>query len=146
MTQCPNCHIVLPKRLVVRAGWKRIHCPSCSRLLRPILSRIWGVTFSLIIIFTILSVLSVNVYLDSGSILYLILMILFILTPSAIILLIKPYFVNFIVDENDALKAKKKADSFPKEFTYFCPRCLFQTNDMKKKCPKCASGILERCR
>ena len=39
--------------------------------------------------------------------------------------------------------AKDKAERGQKRFKYFCPHCLYQTNEYSKVCPKCRRGRLE---
>jgi hypothetical protein len=43
-----------------------------------------------------------------------------------------------------AKAAEKKAKNLPKVYNYYCPHCLFQTNDYSKKCPECQSSKLIR--
>ena len=43
-----------------------------------------------------------------------------------------------------AKDAKKKVKKLPKEFDYYCPHCLFQTNEYSKICPECRTGRLEK--
>jgi rubredoxin len=44
----------------------------------------------------------------------------------------------------EARKAEKKAKNLPKVFDFYCPHCLFQTNEFTKICPECRSHRLER--
>ena len=37
---------------------------------------------------------------------------------------------------------EKKIASTYKQFNYYCPHCLFQTNDFTKICPECRSSKL----
>jgi RNA polymerase subunit RPABC4/transcription elongation factor Spt4 len=46
--------------------------------------------------------------------------------------------------KQEAEEAKKKADSLPKEFNYYCSNCLYQTNEYTKMCPQCKRHRLER--
>ena len=49
------------------------------------------------------------------------------------------------LDANRAAdRAKSKADRVQKKYKYFCPHCLFQTNEYSKICPKCRRGRLEK--
>jgi hypothetical protein len=43
---------------------------------------------------------------------------------------------NGIIDE-------LSAEDLPKEFDFFCPACLYQTNDFTVLCPKCGHEGLE---
>ena len=43
-------------------------------------------------------------------------------------------------------RAKIKAENLPKEYNYYCPFCLFQTNEKYKTCPKCAKSKLHECK
>ena len=36
----------------------------------------------------------------------------------------------------------RKISELPKEFNYYCPSCLYQTNDYVKICPKCNNSKL----
>ena len=48
-------------------------------------------------------------------------------------------------DAKEAAKdAKRKADRVQKKFEYFCPHCLFQTNEYSKVCPECRRSRLEK--
>ena len=44
----------------------------------------------------------------------------------------------------DQDKQKINYDYSKKVFQFFCPQCLYQTNEFKKKCPKCMGGRLKK--
>jgi len=44
--------------------------------------------------------------------------------------------------ENIKTNSDRKIFSTNKEFDYYCPHCLFQTNEFDKICPECRSGRL----
>lgn len=44
----------------------------------------------------------------------------------------------------EAKEAEEKAKDLPKEFDYFCPACLYQTNELTEFCPKCGNKELRR--
>jgi lipopolysaccharide biosynthesis regulator YciM len=46
--------------------------------------------------------------------------------------------------KEEAKRAKRKAKNLPKVFDYYCPHCLFQTNEYKKICPQCRNRRLEK--
>ena len=46
--------------------------------------------------------------------------------------------------KEEALWAERKTKNLPKEFDYYCPHCLFQTNEYSKICPQCRSKRLEK--
>ena len=48
------------------------------------------------------------------------------------------------IEDSLAKRSERRAQTLPKEFSYYCSSCLFQTNEYSKKCPKCKSGNLER--
>jgi rubrerythrin len=39
--------------------------------------------------------------------------------------------------EVEAAEAAAASKHIPKSFNYYCPSCLYQTNEDPKKCPKC---------
>ncbi|UCE36987.1 MAG: hypothetical protein JSW00_16065 [Thermoplasmata archaeon] len=39
-------------------------------------------------------------------------------------------------------KTKIEINNLPKKYDFFCPHCLFQTNDLAKVCPNCGKGEL----
>jgi Zn finger protein HypA/HybF involved in hydrogenase expression len=44
----------------------------------------------------------------------------------------------------EIIEAEMKAEELPKEYDYYCPACLFQTNDFSVLCPKCGhEGLKE---
>ena len=47
-------------------------------------------------------------------------------------------------EQSEAESARSKAENLPKEFEYYCPGCLFQTNEPSRTCPKCGERDLER--
>lgn len=46
--------------------------------------------------------------------------------------------------KTDAKEAEKTAKNLNKEFDYYCPHCLYQTNEYTKLCPRCRSKRLEK--
>jgi lipopolysaccharide biosynthesis regulator YciM len=52
------------------------------------------------------------------------------------------YYVEKYRAKQEAKSAKNKAHNLPKVFEYYCPHCLFQTNEYTKLCPKCRSHRL----
>jgi len=44
--------------------------------------------------------------------------------------------------KEQAKKAKKKAETLPLEFKFYCPRCLYQTNEESVFCPACGTSKL----
>jgi len=44
----------------------------------------------------------------------------------------------------EAKEAKEKAKDLPKEFDYYCPRCLYQTNAAYIFCPSCGTNKMAR--
>lgn len=46
--------------------------------------------------------------------------------------------------KQEARIAERRASKLPKVFDFYCPHCLFQTNDYMKICPECRSHRLER--
>ena len=50
---------------------------------------------------------------------------------------------EMIDDQKQVNKAEKRAKTLPKKYSYYCTACLFQTNKISTKCPKCKIGNLE---
>jgi RNA polymerase subunit RPABC4/transcription elongation factor Spt4 len=45
--------------------------------------------------------------------------------------------------KQEAEEAKRKSENLPKKYKYYCPNCLYQTNEYSKLCPECRQGRLE---
>ena len=146
MVQCPHCAQVLPKRLVLQAGWRKIQCPQCSSKLHPKLGLMRGIAFVLIIVWSSLFPIIIDPYQDTGNVFYLFLLIMIGTILFVFLLTMQLYLITFDPYGQEAIIAKKKAENLSKEYDYYCPRCLFQSNKKKKICPKCSSGSLERCK
>jgi hypothetical protein len=50
-----------------------------------------------------------------------------------------------IKDERAQIKDKTNAElkKLPKVYDFYCPRCLYQTNEEAKLCPNCKEGRLQ---
>ena len=46
--------------------------------------------------------------------------------------------------KEEAKEAERRSKNIPKEFDYYCPHCLFQTNEYSKICPQCRRQRLEK--
>jgi RNA polymerase subunit RPABC4/transcription elongation factor Spt4 len=46
--------------------------------------------------------------------------------------------------KQEAEDAKKKSENLPKKYKYYCPNCLYQTNEYVKLCPECRKVRLEQ--
>lgn len=46
--------------------------------------------------------------------------------------------------KQEVKEAERRAKNIPKEFDYYCPHCLLQTNGYSKICPQCRSKRLEK--
>ncbi len=45
--------------------------------------------------------------------------------------------------QKEAAEAEVGSESLPKSFEYFCPACLYQTNEFTVLCPKCGKEGLK---
>lgn len=53
------------------------------------------------------------------------------------------YWLKLKREKEDIKKDSERIiTSTYKQFNYYCPHCLFQTNDYNKFCPKCRRGRL----
>ena len=46
--------------------------------------------------------------------------------------------------EMEAVNARKKSQDIPKVYSYYCPNCLYQTNEKSIRCPRCKEGRLRK--
>ena len=46
--------------------------------------------------------------------------------------------------QSEAIEAEMKAENLEKSYDYYCPACLYQTNEFTVECPKCGNvGLKE---
>lgn len=52
--------------------------------------------------------------------------------------------ISRLEDEKHAWESKINLDimSIPKVYDYYCPKCLYQTNEYVEHCPNCEIGVL----